>query len=139
MNMHGPQFSAAMKLGKDLAGIEKMFVIEGAFDPDLIGEIDFIEHCRHQIAFFDTNTMLTGEHTTNLYAKAQNIGAKRFGAFEFALTIGVIKNDRMQVAVARMKDIRHLQSMAFRQFAHSGQYMRQLLARDRSIHAVIIR
>ncbi len=37
-----------------------MFLIERAFEPHLLIEIDLAEHHRHQIPLFDSHTMLAG-------------------------------------------------------------------------------
>jgi glycolate oxidase len=50
MDMHAAEFSAAAQLREDLAGIEEMAGVEGAFDAHLLVEVGLVEHLAHQIA-----------------------------------------------------------------------------------------
>src|SRR5437868_5866698 len=105
MDMHTSEFRTAMQLRKYLAGIEQPVCIEGAFQALLLRQIDFAEHHRHQIALFDTDAVLAGENAADFHAKRENIRAERFRAIKLAVLVGVIKNKRMKVAVAGMKNI----------------------------------
>ena len=105
MHMHAAEFGTAMQGRKHLAGVEQPLRIEGAFDPLLLIEVDLAEHLRHQVALFDTNAMLTGQNATEFDAGPQDIGAKRLGAFDLAGLIGVIENERVQIAVAGMEHV----------------------------------
>src|SRR5579859_4742781 len=58
MNMDPAQFRAAAKLREDLAGIEQLLRVEGAFEPHLVVEIGLGEHGRHQVALLDPDAML---------------------------------------------------------------------------------
>jgi len=69
-----------MQHGKHFPRIEELLCVEGAFDRDLLVEIDGVEHFRHQIAFFDADAMFARQHAAYRDAKPQNIRAKRLGA-----------------------------------------------------------
>ncbi len=53
--------------------------------------------------------------------------------------VGVEHDQRMQIAVAGMEDVGHLQTKSIRHFLNPPQNVRQLAGRDRSVHAQIIR
>src|ERR1700704_6666443 len=52
VDMQPAQFGAAMQLREHLAGVEQPIRIEGAFEALLLGEVHFVEHRPHQVAFF---------------------------------------------------------------------------------------
>src|SRR6185312_11358533 len=83
--------------------------------------------------------MLPRQNTADLDAQTQNIVAELFGTIEFAGHVGVIEDQRMQVAVARMKHIGYAETVFLRQRFHPPQHFRKPSARNRSVHAIIIR
>src|SRR6266545_2765552 len=52
-DMHRAQFGAAPQGRKDLAGIEQLVLVECALETHLLGEIDLVEHSRHEVALLD--------------------------------------------------------------------------------------
>src|SRR5439155_21530952 len=105
MDVQAAELGAAMKLREDLAGIEQRAGIEGAFDPLLLGEVGLVEHRRHQVALLDADAMLAGQHAADLDAQPQDVGAELLGALELARPIGVVEDERVEIAVAGMKDV----------------------------------
>ena len=103
--MHAAEFGAAVQLGVDLAGIEQALGVEGAFEALLLIEVGLAEHHRHQVALLDAHAMLAGENAADFDAQPEDIGAESLRALQLARLVGVVENQRMQVAVAGMKDI----------------------------------
>ena len=108
-----PNLGAAMQRRKHFAGIEAVRRIEGAFDAHLLLQIRLVEHLAHQIALLDADAMLARQHAADRNAEAQNVEADLLGALDLALVRGVVEDQRMQIAVAGMKDIGDLQAFAF--------------------------
>src|SRR3546814_2146453 len=81
--------------------------VERAFDALLLRKILLAEHLGHQVALLDADTVFAGEHPADLDAQPQNVAAERLGAIEFAGLVGVIEDQRMQVAVAGMEHVRY--------------------------------
>ncbi len=104
--MHAAHFGAAVQLRENLAGIQEPLVVEGTFHAKLLIEIRLREHRRHEIALLDTHAVFAGEHAADLDAEAKNVVAEIFRALEFAFLVRIIKNERMQIAVASMKYVR---------------------------------
>ena len=52
--------------------------------------------------------------------------------------LGVVKDQRVEVAVAGMEDIGDAQAVLFGELAHSREYVAQLLARDGAVHAEVV-
>jgi hypothetical protein len=94
-----------MQLRKDLAGIEQAIGIESAFQALLMRQVGFIEHRAHQIALFDPNPVLAGQHAANLDAKLENVGAEFLGPGKLARLIGVVQDQRMEIAIAGVEDV----------------------------------
>ena len=131
-----PSSAQRCKRREHLAGIEQALVVEGAFDALLLVEIDLGKHHRHQIALFDADAVLAGEHAADLDAQPQDIGAELLGAFELAGIVGVVEDQRMQIAVAGMEHVGDAQAVFRRHLLHALQHQRQLGARDGAVHAV---
>src|SRR6185437_99504 len=119
VNMKPAKLGASVQLRKNLARIEQSLCIEGAFDALLLIEIDFREHCRHQVALFDADAVLAGKHATHLDAKLENLGAELFGLFQFARDVGIVKNEGVEISVASVKDIGDAQPIFCRHLFHA--------------------
>src|SRR5260221_12728838 len=139
MDVHAAELGAAMELRKYLAGIEQTVGVEGAFEAQLLVEVDLVEHDRHEVALLNADAVLAGENATDLDAEAQDIGAERFGALELARLVGIVKDQRMEVAVAGMKDVGDAQPIVVGQDPHARQHLGQAAARNGAVHAVVIR
>src|SRR4051812_22868243 len=103
--MQPTEFGAAVQLGKYLARVEQTFAVKGAFQALLLIEIDLAEHRWHQIALLDTDAMLAGQNTADLDAEFEDLGAELLGLFELAGLVGIVKDQRVQVAVTGMEHV----------------------------------
>src|SRR5271163_469006 len=101
-HMHAAELGAVMERREHLAGIEQPLLVEGAFDALLVLHIDFGKHDRHQIPLLDPDAMLAGEHAADLDAQLQDVGPERLRALELPWLIGIVKDERMEIAVAGM-------------------------------------
>src|SRR5476651_2387250 len=138
VDVHAAEFGAAVQLWKYLAGIQQALVVEGAFQPLLLGEIDFGEHRGHQVALLDADAVLAGQDAADLDAKPEDVSAESFGTVEFVRLVRVIENERMQITVASVKDVGDAELVVRGQFAHPREHQRKLRSRDGAIHAVIV-
>src|SRR5258708_30536298 len=139
MDMYATQFCAAMQGRKYLAGIEQALRVECAFQTLLLVEIDLAEHFRHQVALLDADAMFTGKDAAEFDTDPQDIVAEGFGPFHLTGLVGIIQDQRMQIAVAGMKHVGDAQIVLSREVADSRQGLRQFAARDSAVHAEIIR
>jgi hypothetical protein len=83
----------------------------------LLGEIGLAEHRRHQVALFDADAMFAGQHAADLDAEAQDVGAEGLRLLQLARIVGIIQNQRMQIAVAGVEDVGDAQAVLLRQLA----------------------
>ena len=58
--------------------------------------------------------MLAGQHAAEFDADPQDIGAETFGPLHFAGLVGIVQDQRMQIAVAGMKHIGDAQIVLYR-------------------------
>src|ERR1700720_4229681 len=97
MDMDAAELGAAMELREDLAGIEQPVGVEGAFEAQLLIEIDLVEHDRHEVALLDADAVLAGEDAADLDAEPQYVRPERLGALELAGLVGVVKDERVKI------------------------------------------
>src|SRR5215216_4926600 len=109
-HMHAAELGAAMQRRKHLAGIEQALGVERAFEALLRLEVDLREHGRHEIALLHPDAVLAGEHAAHLDAQLEDLGAECFGALQLARLVGVVEDERMQVAVASVKHVSDAQA-----------------------------
>ena len=95
--------------------------VERAFQPLLLVEVDLRKHFRHQIALLDADAVLAGQHAAELDAAAQDVGAKSLGAVHLAGLVGVVEDQRMQIAVAGVKHVGDAQIVFGREVADARQ------------------
>src|SRR4051812_44948764 len=95
VDMDAPELRAAAQLREHFPWIEQPVRIEGAFEAQLLIEVGLAEHHRHQVALFDADTVLAGEHAADFDAKLEDLRAERLGARELAELVGVIEDQRM--------------------------------------------
>jgi len=105
MDMKTTELGAAAELRKYLAGVKQTVGIECAFQALLMREVALIEHRSHQVAFFDADTVLTGQHAADLDAELQYIGSKSLGSLDLFGPIGIIQDERVKIAVAGMEHV----------------------------------
>ncbi len=138
MDVHAAELGAAVELGEDLAGVEDLARVEGAFDPLLLVQVDLVELERHQVALFDADAVLAGQDAADLDAKLEDFGAQRLGALQLARLVGIVEDQGVQVAVAGMEHVGDPQAVVRAQRLHALQDIRQLAARDRAVHAIVV-
>ena len=92
----------------------------------------------HQVALLDADAVLAGQHAADLDAEPQDVGAERLGPLELAGLVGVVEDQRMQIAVAGVEDVGDAQAVLRRQSPHPRQHLGEPPARDGAVHAVIV-
>ena len=139
MNMQPAEFGAAVQLRENFSGIEQAFGVERTLHPLLLIEVDLREHHRHQVALLHADAVLAGEHAADLDAQLEDLGAEFLRLLQLAWNIGIIENERMQIAVAGMEHIGDPQTVFCRHLFHALENQRQLRARNGAIHAEVVR
>src|SRR5262249_29215503 len=93
----------------------------------------------HQLALLNADAVLAGEAPAELDAKLEYLRPAQLGTLKLSLVVGVVQDERMQIAIAGVEDIDHAKPMAAADLGDLGQRLRQLGERDHPVHAVIVR
>src|SRR5262245_50507228 len=91
--------------GEDLPRVAEALWIEGRSDELHDVQVVGREHLGHGLWFVCPNTVLTGNRPSGFDAVGQDFGADGSGLFRLAGHAFVVADERMEVAVARVKDI----------------------------------
>src|SRR5210317_2125874 len=138
MHVFRVELGAARQCWYGLAGIEQLLRIEALANGMELIALWLCELDAHFTEFFDADAVFTGDGSATLDAQLQNPATQLLGSFEFALVAGIVKNQRVQVAVTGVKHVGHGQTVLLRELPYPGQYRGQRLARDSAVYAVVI-
>src|SRR6266446_9284584 len=105
VDVHAAELGAAVQGRKYLAGVEQALGVERTFEPLLLVEIDLAEHFAHQVALLDADAMFAGQHAAEFDADPQDVGAEGLRPLDLAGPVGIVQDQRVQVAVAGMKHV----------------------------------
>src|SRR6185437_5637860 len=106
-------FAAALARRENLAGIEQPRRIERVAHPAHQRQIRLAKQQRHQPILFHSHAVLASDCAAHLDAETDNCVGRRNRALELFRLARVEKNNRVQVAVARMKNISDLETIFF--------------------------
>ena len=133
-----PSSAQRCSVGNTLPGLSRPLSSKAHLSRCCCVEIGLREHHRHQVALLDADAVLAGEHAADLDAELEDLGAELLGLVELARLVGVVEDQRMQVAVAGMEHVGDAQAVVLRQLADALEHLRQLGARDGAVHAVVV-
>src|SRR5262249_41933073 len=100
--------------------------IEDGFDPHLNHQIGLRELHRHQLSLLDADAMLARETAAKFDAEPQNCFARNFGFAGLVWIVGVVKDQRVKIAVASVENVRDLQAILSADLTDAGQRVRKL-------------
>ena len=103
MNVHGAQFGTSMQAWNRLARVEDATGVQLALDVVELGQFRRLELVTHLIDLFNTHTMLSGNGTATVHAQCQDIATEFFCFVQIAGLVGIVQDQRVQVAIAGMK------------------------------------
>src|SRR5690606_24243624 len=90
---------------EDLSRVAEIFGVEGAAQALHRVEVGRAEHLRHVLLLVGTDTVLTRDGSPVLQAYPEDLGRNRFRVLRFALHPAIVEDQRVQVAVSRVKDV----------------------------------
>ena len=93
--------------GKDFAGIEQRRGVEDRLEVGHGGEFGPAVHLRHVLALFHADAMFAGDAAVALDAERHDFVARGKDLGGDGLVAGIEDDGRVQIAVARMKDMAH--------------------------------
>src|SRR5690625_2892480 len=139
LHMHGAKFSTAIQGRNGLAGIEQGMLIKGLLDGKKQIPLGFFKLYAHLIDFFYPDAMLTRNSPAKRNRQLQYFPAKLLGPETLLLTAAIIQDERVQIAIPGMKHIEAAQPVFILHRSDGIEHLTQALARNRAIHAQIIR
>src|SRR5204863_4005720 len=92
----------------------------------------------HLVDLLDAHAVLPGDRSAYGYAQFEDVGGEALGALQLAGNVGVVEDQRMQVAVTRVEDVGAPQPVLRRELLYAREHARQGRAWDRSVDAVVI-
>src|SRR2546425_80869 len=98
----GP-IAAEARSGKYFSWIEATLWIEGAADPVHRLQVGLVEHLRHERSLVGADAMLTGDRSAETQTDAKNLASDVLGKLLLPRHFGVVQNERMEIAIARVK------------------------------------
>src|SRR5919109_4159250 len=102
----GPgDLSAQPRRGHYLAGVGEAVGVKGATKPLEGVEVRLREHLRHVLLLVDAYAVLAGEGAAGVEAGIEDRPGQHLCSLRFAVTGRVVTDQRVQVAIARVKDI----------------------------------
>src|SRR4051812_91855 len=104
MHMHRAELGATMQRRHALARIENSGRIEHALHRMKLLDLVRIELDAHLVELFHANPMLSRHRPAHLDAQLEDLAAELFGDMQLTRISGVIEDERMEVAVPRMKN-----------------------------------
>jgi hypothetical protein len=85
--------------------------IENHLDLHLQRQIRLRKLHPHQVALFDADAVFTGQATADFNTQLENVVTGDFCLLGFFGIIRIVKDQRMQIAIARMENVGNLQAM----------------------------
>ncbi len=132
-------FSATFAERKNFAGIQSSGGIKRRAHARHQRQVVRRKHQRHQFIFFHADAVLAGKRAAHLDAVPHDFAARRDHSLKLRAIALVEKNQRMQVAVAGMKNVADLQIVFPGDFRDAAEGFRQARARDHAVLHVVHR
>jgi hypothetical protein len=133
-----PNSAQAVQGRHGFAWVEQATWIEGRFDRMKLSELGGCELEAHFVQLFDADTVFARDRATDGDTQLENAAAELHRTLELGIVVGVEGDQRMQIAVAGMKDVGYRQIEFAGQRADALKHRRQLAARNRAVHAVVV-
>ncbi len=130
-------FAAAFFRWENFLGIQQALRVEGVAHAAHHVEIGFAEEQRHQAIFFHADAVFAGDRAAHFDAELNDFVGGGDDAAELRFVARVEKNQRVQVAVARVKNIADLEAVLHADFIDAAQGGGKFGARDHAVLHVI--
>src|SRR5262245_38354935 len=136
VHVHPTELGTTRERGYGLSGVQQLRGIEHFLDGVNHRELVRVELRTHLLQLLDTDAMLTRDGAANGYTKAQDFAAETLCLLELLGHVGVVQDERVQIAVSGMKDVGNTQTVAGREARDVLQYSVQAGAWNRAVPAV---
>ena len=83
--------------------------------------------------------MFARKAAARIHAQFENVCAAFLGGRFFALVVRIVKDQRVQISIPSMEDVRNLEVVFLSNLLNLFEHCRQLAEGDHAIHAIVIR
>ena len=132
-----PDFAATFVEREDFAGVEIACGIEGVVDAAHQSEVGIGEEQRHEFGFFHAHAVFSRERASDFDTITNDFGGGLHGAFELSAVARVEENNRMEIAVASVKDVADLKAELRADVLDAREGLRKFGTRDDAVKNVI--
>ena len=101
-------------------------------------EFEGAELVAHRVDLFHADPVLAGNRAADVDRELKYLGTELLGSRELARLVRIIEDQRVQVAVAGVKNIHTAQAVLFCEVFDRGEDARQRFFRNRAVHAIVI-
>src|SRR5512134_3978984 len=137
-NDHPSELGATLQRGDVLAGVEQAGRVERPLDAAEALELRAGELRAHLVDLLDADAVLAGDRAADLDALLEHLAGELLGAMQLVRVVRVEQDQRVQVAVAGVEDVRAAQAVLALQFGDELQHRAEARARNRAVHAVVV-
>jgi hypothetical protein len=124
---------------KDLVGVERARDVENFAQAGHRREIAFVEHEWKRLALLGSDAVFARDRSAEFDARGEDVVARMRHRFELPGNAAVEEQQRMQVAVARMKDVADLQAAGAGDLLDAPRRERKFRARNGRVLNVVVR
>ncbi len=130
------RFAAAFAERENFSGIERAFWIECVVDAAHEFEIGVGKEKRHELAFFHTDAVFTGEAAADFNAVTDDFGGCFQRALELFVVAEIIENDGMEIAVAGVEYVADVEAELGTDFLDAAESLREFRTGNYAIEHV---
>src|SRR4051812_1720672 len=98
-------------------------------------EVGLAEHLRHVALLVDADPVLAGDRAAGVHAGLEDLPRELLGAL--GVLVGVVADERVQVAVPGVEDVGHAHAVLLPQLGDPAQHLGQLRAGDDAVLHVV--
>src|SRR2546426_6262949 len=131
--------SAEAWSGKYFSWIEATLWIERATDSVHRLQVGLVEHLRHERSLVGAHAILSRDRSAETQTDAKNLASDVLGKLLLSRHFGVVENERMEIAIARVKDVCDAKSGLPRECLDVAEDFGDLRARDDPVLHDIVR
>src|SRR5262245_9900750 len=132
----GPKIAAIER--KHLVRVEQPLRVEHGLEAHLQPQVGLAELHAHEVALLEAHAVLAREAAAHVDAQLEDLGARLLGSLGLGRIVGVVEDERMQVAVAGVEDVGHPETVVVADVRNLDQHLAEAPERDNAVHAVVV-
>jgi len=119
VHVHRAELGAAVQGRHGAAGVQEALGVEGGLETVEGLELGRAELHAHRVELLDADAVLAGDRAADLDAQFEDARAERLGTGKLFVDVRVVGDQRVEIAVAGMEDVRDRQAILGREMRAS--------------------